>query len=73
MIDPTTLPLVDQLAYALDDLKKKLTGGEYEAFNKWFGNRPYHLAQDGRKCILKNDLQLYIRLRTNALKAHDQK
>lgn len=68
MIDVNKLQLIDGLAYALDDLQTRLTAEQYVAFTKWFGTRPHHLATDGRKCILASDLQLYIRLRTNALK-----
>lgn len=68
MINPDTLTLIDTLAYALDELKAKLKPDEYEAFIKWFGTKPHHLSSDGKKCILASDLQLYIRLRTNALK-----
>lgn len=68
MVDTTRLTLIDGLGYALDEVKEKSTAEVWAAFSKWFGQRPHYLSSDGRKCILAADLQLYTRLRTNALK-----
>lgn len=68
MIDTNKLELLDGLGYALDEIKAKSKPDTWEAFSKWFGTRPHYLSQTGKKCILQADLQLYIRLRTNALK-----
>lgn len=73
MVDETRLTLIDGLGYALDEIKEKSTPEVWAAFNKWFGNRPHYLSTDGRKCIHKGDLQLYTRLRTNALKTINEK
>lgn len=68
MIDTNRLTLIDGLGYALDDIKAHTSPEVYEAFIKWFGERPHYLSQEGKKCIHTGDLQLYIRLRNNALK-----
>lgn len=68
MIDTNKLTLIDGLGYALDDIKSHTTAEIWDAFSKWFGNKPHFLASNGTKCILSADLQLYIRLRANAIK-----
>jgi hypothetical protein len=67
MINTDKLTLLDGLAYALEDIKATSKPEIYDAFSKWFGNKPHYLSSSGKKCILVADLQLYIRLRTNAL------
>lgn len=67
MIDIKRLTLLDGLGYALDDIKAHTTPEIWDAFTKWFGTKPHYLSQTGTKCILEADLQLYIRLRQNAL------
>ena len=68
MISTEKLTLIDGLGYALDEIKQKNKGDEWDAFNKWFGTRPHYNSSNGQKCILSGDLILYIRLRQNALK-----
>jgi hypothetical protein len=72
MIDRAKLTLIDGLGYALAEIKKVIKPEEYSAFIKWFGNKPHYLSSAGTKCILSADLQLYIRLRSNALKKKDK-
>lgn len=73
MIDVNRLTLIDGLGYALEDIKAHTSPEVFNAFTKWFGDRPHYLSQDGKKCIHSGDLQLYIRLRANALKRMDIK
>lgn len=68
MIDIQRLTLLDGLGYALDDIEAHTTPEIWDAFSKWFGNKPHYMSTAGTKCILSADLQLYIRLRTNAIK-----
>ena len=68
MINIESLQTVDNLAYDLDDIKNSINREEFEAFTKWLERRSTYLSTQGKKCILAGDLQLYIRLRTNALK-----
>jgi hypothetical protein len=72
MIDTSKLTLIDGLVYALDDIKTKLSTEEWDAFQRYLRNKPLTTTVDGRKAILRNDLQMYIRLRTNALKSINQ-
>jgi hypothetical protein len=73
IVELSKVELVDGLGYALDDLKAKMKPEEWDAFSKYIKEKPLQLASDGRQCIYEGDLQLYIRLRTNALKAIDKK
>lgn len=68
MIETNKLKLLDNLGYALDDIKEHLKPDVWDAFSRWFENKPHYLSISGKKCILANDLQLYIRLRQNAIK-----
>lgn len=73
MIDTKRLTLKDGLGYALTEIQEKTTPEVWVAFTKWFGTKPHFLSSDGTKCILVHDLQLYIRLRANALKQIKEK
>lgn len=67
MINIDKLQLVEHVAYALAEIEKKMTSDEWEAFNKYLRNKPLYTSPSGDKCIIKNDLQLYVRLRKKAL------
>lgn len=68
-MDTNKLTLIDGLGYALDEIKVKINDEEWQAFSKWFNNRPPYISLAGTKCVHASDLQLYIRLRANALKS----
>ena len=62
MINTKKLKLLDGLGYALQDIHDNTDIKEWKAFIKWFGDKPPYMATTGKKCIMANDLQLYIRL-----------
>lgn len=70
MINLKKLTIIDGLMYALDDIKATQTPEIWDAFSRYMEKKPFQYATTGEKCILAGDLQLYIRLRSNALKAH---
>lgn len=72
MIDTTKLTLIDGLAYALGDIEAKTKPEEWTAFSKWFSKQPHYLATTGTKCILKADLQMFIRIQSNESKKKDK-
>ena len=73
MINTTKLQKIDGLLYALDEIRQYMKAAEWDAFSRYMQNKPYTLSADGRKCVLVDDFQMYIRLRTNALKKLKEK
>lgn len=71
MIDTKKLTLLDGLMYALDEIREKTSPEVWDAFSRYMQGKPFQYAATGQKCILASDLQLYIRIRSNALKNHN--